>query len=177
VCMYVCVVSCGVVRSVGHLRVCFQFVKKGFDVYAIGTQECERSIAKSFVYASKARWVARLQEFLGAGTCMRVCVCVAVTEAVWSTCRLLSPTSRSIYTHTHTHTYSQTTPRCKRRPSRPHTSWYLRGGSSCHSSAQSTRARLPRATWITWETKGAWMCVCVCACINVCMCVCVCVHV
>jgi len=36
-----------------------------FDIYVIGTEECENSIAMSFLFSSKAKWVAALTELMG----------------------------------------------------------------------------------------------------------------
>lgn len=36
-----------------------------YDIYAIGTEECEATIEASILFASKERWVARLVELLG----------------------------------------------------------------------------------------------------------------
>jgi phosphatidylinositol-bisphosphatase len=35
------------------------------DIYAIGTQECQRSIATSVIVPSKAKWEALLKSYLG----------------------------------------------------------------------------------------------------------------
>ena len=38
-----------------------------FDIYVLGTEECEASIEASMIFSSKARWVKRLTELLGDG--------------------------------------------------------------------------------------------------------------
>eukprot|EP00276_Gloeochaete_wittrockiana_P003554 CAMPEP_0184658458 /NCGR_PEP_ID=MMETSP0308-20130426/25471_1 /TAXON_ID=38269 /ORGANISM="Gloeochaete witrockiana, Strain SAG 46.84" /LENGTH=566 /DNA_ID=CAMNT_0027097447 /DNA_START=81 /DNA_END=1781 /DNA_ORIENTATION=+ len=41
-----------------------------FDMYVIGTEECERTIEQSFLFRSKRRWEALLCDTLGEGCCM-----------------------------------------------------------------------------------------------------------
>lgn len=43
-----------------------RFIPTGvFDLYVIGSEECENSIQKSLLFSSKAKWVAALREVLG----------------------------------------------------------------------------------------------------------------
>ena len=46
--------------------------KGEYELYAIGTQEAERSISRSVLVSSKAKWEARLHEALGSGY-VRIC--------------------------------------------------------------------------------------------------------
>lgn len=39
--------------------------RDAYHIYAVGSEECERSIAQSMVFTSKARWEAALQAHLG----------------------------------------------------------------------------------------------------------------
>lgn len=41
------------------------FIQPGYDIYAIGTEECENSIESSFIFTSKQKWCNSIQSVLG----------------------------------------------------------------------------------------------------------------
>eukprot|EP00736_Rhodelphis_marinus_P007420 Rmarinus@m.26551 len=61
------------------------FIPQGqYDVYAVGTQECETTIAQSFVFRSKDGWEAKLKNCIGPGyVLLRAHILMAIHLAVF----------------------------------------------------------------------------------------------